>query len=60
MISRFEAFVTTLHLVKLPLAHETREKTRKISVEDRRHIFSVTFVVDFLSCTSCVSWAKRV
>ena len=43
---------------QIGFAHETREKTRKISGRRSTEYLFITFLVDFLSCPSCVSWAK--
>ena len=59
MIGKFEAFVATLLLVTVVLAHQTREKTQNFQSKIDGISF-ITFLVDFLSCTSCVSWAKEL
>jgi hypothetical protein len=60
MISRFDAFVATLLLVTVAFGPRNTRKDAKNFSQRSTAYLSVTFVVDFLSCTSCVSWAKRV
>jgi hypothetical protein len=58
MISRFEAFVATLLLVTVAFGpRNMRKDAKNFSRRSTAYLF-ITFFVDFLSCTSCVSWAK--
>jgi hypothetical protein len=60
MISRFEAFVATLLLVTVAFGPTKHAKRREKFQSKIDGILFITFLVDFLSCTSCVSWAKGV
>jgi hypothetical protein len=58
MISRFEAIVTTLLLVTVVFGpRNTLKDAKNFSRRSTEYLF-ITLFVDFLSCTSCVSWAK--
>ena len=51
MTSRFAATIATLLPVRIVFGSRNTRKDAKISVD--------RFVVDFLSCNSCVSWANK-
>jgi len=58
MISSFQAFVATLLLVTVAFGpRNTRKDAENFSRRSAAYLF-ITFFVDFLSCTSVVSWAK--
>jgi uncharacterized protein with PQ loop repeat len=52
MISRIAPIVATFLLVPVVFSPRNTRKDAKISVD--------AFLVDFFSCTSCVSWAKQM
>jgi len=60
MISRFEAIVATLLLVTVVFGPRNTRKDAKNSRSKIDGYLFITFLVDFLSCTSCVSWAKEM
>jgi len=58
MISRFEAIVATLLLVTVVFGPRNKRKDAKNFRSKIDGYLFITFLVDFLSCNSCVSWAK--